>query len=417
MTRAIGSIVAIICSATIWPVESKANYKVGAIYFGDWHVDPHMEAYHTLNWTEYDLVINAQPRFPGHIQPNIPLWLNSSAENTPAGAQQRINAATSAGIDFFMFDWYWYKELNTTNNGAPFLDGALNDGFLRAPNNSMEFALMFANQDWVDLHPAKPGWHGSYRSSPTDTRMRQLLMYDGFMDNTTYTAALRYVVDKYMTKPNYLKVETLQNNGSIANCSFFSFYQAEYIVVGTGGVQAAKQVLDDFRAYASNQGVGCLHISFMEPNLKVPLSDFAIDSVSHYGWMKTVGKTSFPYAAYADVLKQAVSLWSEYTHQFGVPYIPSLSVAWDPSPRCIAQEAFVDIGYPWGSTWRSTPQEFEQSLNMGRAYLDQRCGENRVDICPPMLINAWNEWSEGAYLEPDVREGDARLQAVKSVFG
>ena len=41
--------------------------------------------------------MNAKPRFPGHIQPNIPLWLNESAENTPEGAALRIDAATKAG--------------------------------------------------------------------------------------------------------------------------------------------------------------------------------------------------------------------------------------------------------------------------------------------------------------------------------
>lgn len=52
------------------------------------------------------------------------------------------------GIDFFLFDWYWYAELGTPNGGT-FLSGALEDGFLKAPNlnsSGMQFALMWANQ-------------------------------------------------------------------------------------------------------------------------------------------------------------------------------------------------------------------------------------------------------------------------------
>jgi hypothetical protein len=46
---------------------------VAAIYFGDWHVNPQMSAVHGPNWTEYQLPIHAGPRFPGHLQPNIPV--------------------------------------------------------------------------------------------------------------------------------------------------------------------------------------------------------------------------------------------------------------------------------------------------------------------------------------------------------
>lgn len=48
--------------------------------------------------------------------------------------------------------------------GGTFLAGALEDGFLKASNkDKMQFSLMWANQDWVDVHPAKLGWNGCYR--------------------------------------------------------------------------------------------------------------------------------------------------------------------------------------------------------------------------------------------------------------
>ena len=77
-------------------------------------------------------------------------------------------------------------------------------------------------------------------------------------------------------------------------------------------------------------------------------------------------------------------------------------------------------GYPWGHTWHSTPQQFQAALGLGRSYLQAHCADASKLVngwCPPLLINAWNEWSEGAYLEPDERYGFAKLEAVRDVFG
>ncbi len=72
----------------------------------------------------------------------------------------QVLAARSYGVDVFLFDWYWYGEKGTAGTGGLFLDGALEDGFLAMPTtHGMQFALMWANQDWVDIHPANRGWH------------------------------------------------------------------------------------------------------------------------------------------------------------------------------------------------------------------------------------------------------------------
>ena len=46
--------------------------------------------------------------------------------------------------------------------------------------------------------------------------------------------------------------------------------------------------------------------------------------------------------------------------------------------------------------------------------VDKTCSKST--FCP-ITINAWNEWSEGSYLEPDTRFGMQKLKAIGEVFG
>lgn len=50
------------------------------------------------------LVKAAQPRFEGHLQPNVPLW-GMQSDNDPTVMAQKIDAASSHGVDHFLFDW------------------------------------------------------------------------------------------------------------------------------------------------------------------------------------------------------------------------------------------------------------------------------------------------------------------------
>jgi hypothetical protein len=292
---------------------SSSEPLVAAIYFGDWHVDPQMSALHGPNWTEWQLPIHAQPRYPGHLQPNLPLeqvgrmaidqgggrhstqlpcphtdssdspspfarhWSQPEkgfgmnvSESDPAVMSKKIESATANGIDMFLFDWYWYASPTLATDivpdlqgpaGGPFLDAALNEGFLKAPNNEkMQFALMWANQDWVDVHPAKRepnsclndapcppctshsapirqpfgsgGWHSTGSSGPGQAVIgrkcrgpAQLQMFSEYMDDQVYRNAFKYIAENYFTKPNYYKAPTKLANGTVADCCFFSIYQ------------------------------------------------------------------------------------------------------------------------------------------------------------------------------------------------
>jgi hypothetical protein len=60
----------------------------------------------------------------------------------------------------------------------------------------------------------------------------------------------------------------------------------------------------------------------------------------------------------------------------------------------------------------NTPAAFRKALAAARQFLDSRPDQPRI-----LNINAWNEWTEGSYLEPDSVHGMKYLEAVKEVFG
>src|ERR1041385_4237660 len=101
------------------------------------------------DWSEWELVKAAKPRFTGHQQPKVPLW-GYGDESDPKVMAQKIAAAADHGIDAFIFDWYY-------SNEGPSLESALARGFLGAANNTrLKFALMWANDDMTES--PETGW-------------------------------------------------------------------------------------------------------------------------------------------------------------------------------------------------------------------------------------------------------------------
>ena len=119
---------------------------VVAIYCPLWHRYEHMDSWRGYGWTEWELLKNAPPRFPGHYQPLRPSW-GCFDESDPKWSAREIDLAADHHIDVFLFDWYWYS-------GVKLMEEALEKGFLKSPNRKrLKFALMWA-KPWQDFRRA-----------------------------------------------------------------------------------------------------------------------------------------------------------------------------------------------------------------------------------------------------------------------
>jgi hypothetical protein len=376
--------------------------EVAAYYFPNYHPDPRSDVWYGEGWTEWELVKTAQPRFPGHRQPLEPAW-GYFDESDPAWASNEITLAADHGITTFLYDWYWYED-------APYLQGALENGFLHAPDNHhLKFALMWANHDWQHIQPARAG-------SPPPTLALGAVAGAGFERLTDYVA------EHYLSRPNYLTLDGLP---------YFSIYDLATFVKGLGGLTEARQALDRFQAKALTLGFPGLHVNGIVwirnaarladttqlPELVELAASLGLASVASYTWFHhdDGSGTHFPHGDYR-TLARAYARWKERCRRFPLDYHPNATMGWDPSPRTAPEDGYEPRGYPWTPVMEgNTPEAFRQGLERARAYVErpQPSGAQQRLV----TINAWNEWTEGSYLLPEATHGTAYLEAVRSVFG
>ena len=371
------------------------KYEIATYYFPNYHPDERNVKCHGKGWDEWELVKNAKPRFEGHAQPKIPLW-GYEDESRPEVMEKKINAVADNGINAFIFDWYWHNE-------GPFLHKALEKGFLGAKNNEkLKFAIMWANHDWVDIQPAQ-------RTRPYN------VLYEGAITEKTFIEATNHIIDKYFTHPSYWRV----NEGL-----YFSTYELMGLVKGFGSIEETRRIFDNFRERVRKKGLGELHLNAVVWGIEnLPgektitngnelLNELGFDSITSYVWVHHNEMPDFPFTSYAKYRKKSIKTFENLKDEFNLPYFPNVTMGWDPSPRTIQTDVYDNLGYPFTPILEeNTPEEFKRALEQAKEFMDKNLTNTKI-----LTINAWNEWTEGSYLEPDTVNGYGYLEAIKEVF-
>ena len=203
-------------AAYIWPA-----------YTGN---DPRSRIFWPEGNGEWETVRKAAAKFPGHTWPRRPLW-GYCNEADPYVMEMQINAAADHGVNVFIYDWYWYDR-------RPFLEECLNNGYLRARNNSrVKFYLMWAN------HDVNYGW---------DLRTAHIkdgrIIWRGAVDRREFEVIAERLIENYFTHPNYY---------TIGGKPVFMIYEQQNLLNGLGGAEATRQAFDWFRDRAVRTGAGC----------------------------------------------------------------------------------------------------------------------------------------------------------------
>jgi hypothetical protein len=307
--------------------------------------------------------------------------------------EMQIEAASDYGINVFIYDWYWYDRM-------PFLEGCLNNGYLKAKNNNkVKFYIMWANHD-VTLVWDKRNADDAFGKKNT------ALVWRGGIDRVEFEKIAQRWITKYFSQPSYYKI----NDKPV-----IMIYDINTFINGLGGTTQAREALDWFRAETIKAGFKGLELQLSmrrestrsltgvagEPigTQSELVTKLGFDSLTHYQFVHFLDINR----NYAEIVKDAAIEWKRINESYAARYYPHVSVGWDSSPRAFnAQPGIVK---------NNRPEEFEKALILAREFVD-----SHPDRAPLITINSWNEWTETSYLEPSDRFGYGYLEAVKRVF-
>ena len=293
-----------------------------------------------------------------------------------------MQLAREHGVDAMVYGFFWCR-------GKRVFEEALDLGYLRStPGKATPFGLMWANRMPRRVLPVKR------TSAPIIADERRVRT-----DVEDFVALIATVAKQYFRRANYLTVE--------GRC-YFSIFDSTFFVAELGITQA-KIAIQKARSWLLEHGYPELHLAAIDPAPHIidQVAQIGFDSVTHYVLLpQWKGPKLQDYAKSA--CGRALE-WSGYETRSGLSYMPSIAPGWDASPRASDFGRERPGKYPWSPVVTGEhPRLFHQAFRRGLKFHSSR----RVDD-PLTFIASLNEWSEGHYIEPDLRFGLDWLKAVR----
>ena len=360
----------------------RPNARAIAFYLPQFHPTAENDQWWGKGFTEWTNVAKAKPLFGGHYQPRLPADLGFYDLRLPEAREAQAKLAQHYGIHGFCYYHYWF-------GGRQILEKPVRE-IVESGEPNYPFCLCWANENWTKT------WNGDEKQ----VLLRQ--SYSAKDDVHHIRAILPTLKDaRYITvqgKPLLLiyRVNSLPEPAATAER-----WRREASAAGLNGLYLCN-VMSHPDARVDPTSIGFDAAVDFQPDWS-DLPPFIRPTVFRRLLRKTrLGKTTAfetnMVMEYADLVRR---MTSRLEPQF--KYLPGVALGWDNSPRR-ASNAMIYVN--------STPSLYAQWLiHAGRVAARHRStGEDVV------FINAWNEWAEGTYLEPDQRWGLAYLEATQAAL-
>lgn len=352
-------------------IEAPFGVRLLAYYLPQFHRTPENDAWHGQGFTEWTRVKAAEPLFECHNQPRIPhqdigYYELTSIEVLELQARMMRVSGLSGAI------FYHYR----FGGGKKLLEAPARM-LSENPDVDMPFCFAWCNENWTKR------WDGGNHS----ILMEQV--YSNEDASEFISEFLDYANDERYIKVDDRPVLIIYRPHLIPDIkSYIEIWKFEcaargakfpYLVASeTWGKSTSTKFLEFFDAVSEKPLYNYPDLDYL------PTPDIDFHKGSHEGMVKDYSDVAHHYMNFPSCASNKV--------------IPSISPSWDVTPRHGSKSLIlVD----------AAPKVFGEWL--------RHCISRTRSLPQPerfVFINAWNEWAEGTYLEPDETIGYGYLNEL-----
>jgi len=370
-----------------------------AIHLPQFHPIPENDAWWGKGFTEWTNVTKAKPLFKEHYQPKLPADLGFYDLRLEAARNAQAALAQEYGIYGFCYYHYWF-------NGKKLLEQPVEE-ILKTRKPGFPFMLCWANENWTRI------WDGGSKN----------ILVEQHYTPEDDEAHIRYLLP-FFKDPRYIRIDgkpvfaiyrstllpdaeaTIQRWRGIAATENIELYIIRFEGMDEAGERYFESCFDAAAEFQPHIGFYNLHRNKRFKGLRDEISKETLmrAALKRIDWIKKK----------LGIYKQAENMMDEY-QTFIETDLEFLDKAADNYKlyRCVCP-GFDNTARRGNKSYilkGSTPELFRHWMQAEKDHFQPYSKEENL-----FFINAWNEWAEGNYLEPDIKWGRQYLEAVNAVF-
>lgn len=346
--------------------------KLLSYYLPQFYPIPLNDEWHGPGFTEWTKVRASQPLFRGHDQPRVPHEkMGYYRLDNPNTLRMQSSFMKRAGIYGQIFYHYWFSGTQILEKPAQLL--------LENPEIDMNFCFCWANESWSKK------WDGGSGE----------VILDQTYSLEDAELFIRYLIP-FFKDPRYITVSG----------------RPVLFVYRTSDIPGLGIIVELWNAICESEGIPTLYLVAVQTGETLDAANSGFSAVAerptyHLDELYSLPRSSNiePFSIKGAVIDydKVSTLYCKTERNGDLPVIPGVVVSWDQSPRHGTNVLILD---------NRSPEHYQEWLLDALEYSYLYFDENERFV----TINAWNEWAEGAYLEPDKSMGFRFIDATKDAL-